>query len=168
MAVPQKTATPSRDLTAWLTREQASDLLGVSYETIRRYEQIGRLHAEERFNPNTGRVARVYEPAELAKIPRRFKAAAPNEQGELCARIFELLDAGRTVREIVIECRETATKVDEIKEQWLDAGGGELAIAPAVKAELERALGPFATAAELVKRVRERIASPVTPAGVTP
>lgn len=103
----------------------------------------------------------LYNPDELARMPRRHKQLPANEAGELTARVFELLDEGKSVREIVIQTRETMPKIDEIREQWLDAGGCDLVIGKNAKAELERYIGTFRTVGELVQRYASALGMPI-------
>lgn len=149
---------PLRDLRDWLTREQACDLLGVSYNTIGRWERAGKLHPQQR-RSEKGHLVYVYEPAELARMPARERGKI-HDPGETCARVFELLDRGHTLREIVIRERLAVNEAEELRERWLECGSGELAIAPAQRAELVRVLGPFETIAELVERVLARLEIP--------
>lgn len=161
-----------RDTTGWLTRDQASDLLGVSPVTIKNWERRGLLHSGRAWSTKSAREITVYDPDELARMPVRARLLHPAkpDRGELEAAVFGMLDAGRSIREIVIELRVAVADIEIMREMWLETGGVELAITNVNKAELERALGPFATVAELVAKVRERIAQAAAPANaeVTP
>ncbi len=110
----------------------------------------------------SSRAVAVYDPNELARMPRRHKQLPANEAGELAARVFELLNEGHPVSEIVIRTRETPARIEELREAWLDGGGARLMISKPAKVELERFVGPFATVAELVQRVTDKLGMPVT------
>ncbi len=154
MATPrQATAAKTVDTTGWLSREQAVDLLGVSYWTLVSWERRGLLHPQKATRGPSLRELFVYDPNELIRVPRKHREPIPNEPGELSARVFEMLEAGKNVREIVMTTRETPAKIDELREAWLDAGGSDLVIGTSAKAELQRFLGTFATVGELVQLV---------------
>jgi hypothetical protein len=97
----------------------------------------------------------VFNPLELARMARRKADANPNDAGEIAARAFELFEAGKPLRELVIALRETLPKVEELHEQWLRCGGSELVINPVAQRELERLVGPFDGVAGLVQQVSE-------------
>lgn len=141
------------DTTGWLSREQAVDLLGVSYWTIVSWERRGLLHPQVATRNHSARPLFVYDPAELMRVPRKHREPIPNEPGELTARVFEMLEAGKNVREIVMTTRETHAKIEELKEQWLDAGGNELILGTQARAEIEPIIGAFSTVSELVQKI---------------
>jgi hypothetical protein len=67
-----------------------------------------------------------------------------------------------TIREVVIELRETPDHVQQLHESWLTTGGSEeteLAITTAVKEDLERLIGPFTTITELLQRIQKSLPS---------
>lgn len=99
----------------------------------------------------------LYDPAELALMPRKYRNLPEHELGELTARVFELLDDGRNMKQIVIETREPVAKLESIREAWLDAGGSALVINAEAKSELERFCGPFETVGDLVALVSEKL-----------
>lgn len=145
------------DTAGWLTRTQAIDLLGVSMSSLTRWEREGILHVQFATRGNFRQVA-VIDPNELCRVPRRHRTPIPNEAGELTARVFEALDDGKSVREIVIQVRDTVVKVEELKEQWLDTGGADLVVAKAAKERLEALFGPFKTVSELVDLATAKLA----------
>lgn len=146
---------PRPDTSRWLTRRQASDLLGVGESTLLRWERMGLLHPQYERRGDTLREHTIYDPDELARVPRRHRQAIPNAPGEQNARAFELFDQGKTVREAVIDLREVVAKVSELYEQWLDVGGAHFVVSPAARAELAKLIGPFGSIAELCERVRD-------------
>lgn len=146
------------DVTGWLTVNQAIDLLGCSRNTLERWVRDGHLHgARARRDPNSLRWHLVYDPVELAKLPRKYRGRIPDEAGELAARCFELFDEGASNRRAVLELRQTPEKIAHLREEWLDGGGSQLVISPAVKAELAELIGDFESVADLVSRLRAKI-----------
>jgi hypothetical protein len=152
MAIPKaKEAFQTVDTSGWLTRAQAIDLLGVSMNSIRRWEAEGILHVQFAMRDSAREVA-VIDPRELCRVPRRHRTPIPNEEGELCARVFEMLDDGMTVREIVINTRETSQRIEGIRDNWLDAGGADLVVSKEARAEYERITGkPLRRMSDLVE-----------------
>jgi hypothetical protein len=143
------------DVTGWITANQTVDMLGVSRMTLERWVRRGYIRpAKARRDANSMREIHVYNPVELAKLPRKHKGAIPDEAGELAARIYELLGDGRTNREIVILTRQTPQRVDEFRQTWLDDGGSHLVISPQVHKALVAVVGDFETVADLVMRVQ--------------
>jgi hypothetical protein len=152
------------DTTGWLTILQAIDLLGVSRNTIGRWEREGRLHPEKAQRGDSARWLIVYDPNELAKMPRRFKQLPANEAGELAARVFEFLDEGKSVREIVIQTRETPTRIEDLRQQWLDGGGADLVIGKEAREEYQRITGkPFRGVSDLVQTIADLVPHGETP-----
>lgn len=149
---------PAVDLAGWLTRNQAMDLLGVSFNTLLSWERQGLLHVARAERPrptgkNQYKEVVVYSPDELARLPRRRKA--PLEPGEIVARAFELFDIGASLRDIVIKTRRTPAEIEKLRELWLDNGGTALVVGSTSKARLERIVGSFESVDELVERISE-------------
>lgn len=160
---PRKTRpTPGVDTTGWITRTQAIDMMGISYNTIILWERRGLVHPARGIHKSTktARSVVMYDPDELAKMPQyRRVAEAPKQidPGERTARAFELFDQGKGVREAVIELRETVGRVEELRLQWLDLGGlkvGHVAIVGRLRTELEALLGPFDSGDDLLAHVQ--------------
>lgn len=151
------TAKNSTDTTTWLTRIDVTDMLKVSGHTLMSWERKGKLHPQRVLrldNAGHERLLVVYDPREVARLPRRVgNEPYQVSPGEIAARAFELFEEGKTVRQIVVELRETPDNVLTLREKWLDAGGAELVLSPAAKEALEGEVGAFATVAELVERV---------------
>lgn len=156
-----KSSKQAVDTDTWLTCAQASDLLGRSENTIRKWARSNVLHPARatRVQPSgASREVEVFDPHELAKIGSRSRiASVPNDPGELAARAFELFDDGKALREVVVILRETPWKISELHEQWADLGGAKLVINQAAQVELQRFLGPFEDVADLVSRVRGQL-----------
>jgi phage terminase Nu1 subunit (DNA packaging protein) len=114
----------SPDLSAFLTRNEASDLLGCSVSTFINWERQGLLTAYKGMRGNAREVI-LYDPKQLARMPR--KRAAPLSPGELESRAFEMFDRGYTIRTVVIQLRITADEAWAIRERWIDAGGATTA-----------------------------------------
>jgi hypothetical protein len=143
-------------LDAWLTREEAADLMHVVPGTIIRWHEQGKLKPQYRASERqTGpRAILVYNPRELVHLERAAKRPQPiAEPGELAARAFELFTEGVAKRDVVIRTRRTLAEIEDLYEQWRDAGGADVIIGDAAKAELERCLGAFVTVTDLVDLV---------------
>lgn len=156
MATTAKAIRPL-DTSRWLTRRQAGDLLGVSEGTLSRWERMGLLHPQYERRGESVRAVTIYDPDELARVPRKHMKAIPSAPGEQAARAFELFREGKTIEEAVIDLREVPARVNEIYDQWLDATAATFVISPAARTELAAALGDFRSVAELCARVRERL-----------
>lgn len=158
MVVQRKNTKTDPDLDKWLSRNEAADLIGVSGVTLANYERKGILHPRKVWRPDRRGVPHeliVYDPHELAKIPRRSNShLTPRDPGEMAARCFEMFDRGATLREVVIDQREHPDKVRDLQDKWLDMGGANLVISPSAKEMLEEVLGAFTSVAELVERVQ--------------
>lgn len=151
-------APPERraNIDSWLTREEAADLMHVVPGTIIRWQEQGKLHPEYRASDRSAgpRAILVYDPRELVKLERAAKRPQPvTDPGELAARAFELFGEGVPRRDVVIRTRRPLAEIDELYEQWRDAGGVDLIVTGAAKAELERCVGVFATVTDLVELV---------------
>jgi len=107
-------------LEGWLSRNEASDLCGCSVNTIMNWQRQGLLHPVRGMQSGSIRKIWLYDPHELARMPR--KRAAPLGPGELESRAFEMFDRGRTVRAVVVALRITADEAWAIRERWIDAG----------------------------------------------
>lgn len=146
----------------WLTRNEASDLIGVSVQTLMKHERKGRLHPRlERRVLTNGAERNVYVVAvgELMALPRRGRIALSDDPDELCARAFELFDSGRAQREVVIELRVAFPRVVELFEHWQDAGGSDLILGREAKKKIEALVGSFASVSELAERLAARMSA---------
>ena len=149
------------DTGTWLTRIEATDALSISIQTLKNYEQRNLLHP--RWVPRRDKRGHeqkviVYDPKELSKLPRGVgRPFSPREDGELTARCFELIEQGKTDREIIIQLRSTVDKMRELREHWINAGGASLMINNEAKNLLETMLGPFTSVTELVELVAAKL-----------
>jgi hypothetical protein len=142
------------DTSHWLTRNQSSDFLRMSVTTIGNYERRGKLHPQHAYRRDARgiehRVA-VYDPAELLKLLHPTgQRETPREPGEVAALCFEAFDQGKTIRQIVVDLRETPERVQTLYERWLDVGGADLTITLVAKEALEKLLGQFTSVADLL------------------
>jgi hypothetical protein len=142
----------------WLTRNEASDMLACSGQTLANYERKGDLHPRHAYRPDGRGVEHrmiVYDPHELKKLATRMNrpgVVSPRHAGEITARAFELIEEGRSGREIVRELRLTIEEVRELREKWQTEGGADLIISPVAKEALEKVVGPFNDVTDLVER----------------
>lgn len=152
------------DTSTWLTRNEATDSLSISVQTLKNYEARGflhPLHVPRRDARGHEQVVVVYDPKELIKLPRGAgKFFSPREPGELNARANELFEQNRSVREVVIALRETSDKVREWHDKWLADGGYDIVISPEAKHAFESMVGPFNDVTELVELVATRLKIP--------
>lgn len=146
------------DTSGWLTRNESTDLLRCSVQTLRNLEQRGKLHPVYAMRPDalgTVRLTIVYNPKELATLPRYEQPNTIRQVGEVSARAFEMFNEGKALREIVIELRETPDRVDELRERWLDGGGSAVVLTPNGKLAFEQVVGPFGDLVELLNLVKK-------------
>lgn len=167
MPARQKSATPQfvqsdHETAGWITRQQAVDLLGVALQTLVNWENKGLLTPKRAMRGSAAMVI-VYDPVQLARVPHKHRTPLGNEPGELTARVFEMLDNGKSVRDIVIEHRQTVDHIQDLRERWLDTGGADRVISPVAWKEFERLAGPFTTVAELLGKLGEKIVIDVDP-----
>ena len=146
------------DLSTWLSRDQALDLLNVTFNTILALERRDQLHPKKMLRPDRSGAMRmqwVYDPRELAKVPQRHRGFGKEMRppGEAAARAFELFREGHSLEEVVVELREAPDHVRELHERWLDMGGSRMVITPSAREALEKIVGAFASVSELVERV---------------
>jgi DNA-binding transcriptional MerR regulator len=149
------------DTSTWLTRNESSDLLTVSTQTLANYQRRGLLHPQYVVRADVhGQRHRVtvYDPKELAKLPR-FGRLSPHEPGEVTARACELFREGKTNEEVIIELRETFDRIQELREKWMDASSAALVISPGAKESFEKIVGPFKSVADLLEIVTKKLAT---------
>jgi len=144
------------DTSHWYTRNQAADVLHISVTTIANYERRGKLNPHYAYRPDgrgvEHRVA-VYDPQELHKLPGQSKPPAAREPGEVAARCFELFNQGQSVKDAVIELRETPERVRSLHNVWLDSGEEDLLISRSERAILEKLVGSFTSVSEFIRLI---------------
>ena len=145
------------DLTGWLTRWEAAEVLGVTENTIVNWEHKKHLVPTLVVKADRGGAERaqwLYDPKQLAAMPRSDRFARRiRSEGEVAARAFEFFEEGKTIREIVIALREEPSKIETLKEQWENFGGADIVINDAARKALESVVGPFKGVADLVDLV---------------
>jgi hypothetical protein len=160
-------ANPSApDTSCWLTRNEASDLLRISAQTLANYERRGFLHPQyvyRRATNNADRRVIVYSPDELNKLRsyNRGIAVAARDPGERAARAVELFRQGKSKEDVLVAMRATFDEVNDFYSRWLDLGGADIVISPNAKEALERAIGPFQSVAELVEQIVKKVPLPI-------
>lgn len=148
----------------WLTRNEASDVLRCTPQTLKNYEDRDLLHPRHAIRKDRSggdRVMVVYNPKELAELPTRNGGGQPRvavrEPGEQAARVFELLRQGCPLDEIVIELRETPDRVDYLNERWLEQTQSRYVISPEAKKSFEQLVGAFEDVTDLLERLRKKL-----------
>jgi DNA-binding transcriptional MerR regulator len=139
-----------------MTRNEASDFLSCSSNTLQNYERRGVLHPQYAYRTDgrkAGQRLIVYSPEELTKLKIRMKRASVREPGEVAARAFELFSEEKKLTEIVIILRAPPETIQHLHEQWLDMDGARCVISPVAKEALQELVGPFESIADLVERV---------------
>lgn len=156
------------DTSGWLTREQSADLLGVSHTTIKNWQEAEILKPE--LGRRGGREVWLYNPHELAKVPRRKvnSAGTSSDPGEIAARAFERFSEGETIRDVVVHLRIVPERAAELHDQWELMGGAEMVINAAARRELSQILGPFDGVAGLVEAARQAVRAATDPLLVAP
>jgi hypothetical protein len=126
-----------------LTRAEAAALLRCSISSVRRLEG-------EALHPIVGADGvHRFDPAELARVAshRSSRSVDGSKEGERDARVFEALEEGKGLREIVTTFRLPADLVSRLHASWLKMGsnqemilsGGRLAqLRTALHAEVKR------------------------------
>jgi DNA-binding transcriptional MerR regulator len=150
------------DTSTWLTRYEASELIGCSSSTLLNYERRGALHPQIALRPDPHGIHRrttVYHPDELTKIKARLKRPV-REPNEFSARAFDLFRAGHKLEEIVSELRTTPEEIERLHEKWLDLGGSRLVIAGPAKEALAKIFGPFDSVTELIELATTKLKPP--------
>ena len=149
----------------WLTRDETSDMLRCSLQTLKNYQARDKLHpqyAVRKDRTGAERMMLVYDPKELAELPAK-KPGGPREAlreaGEQAARIFELLRQGWPLDEIVIEMRETPDRIDDLHERWLQQTQARHVITPEARKVLESLVGSFKDVTELVELITKKLGS---------
>lgn len=140
----------------YLTRYEASDMLGCSIMTIKawvRKDFIKEYHGPHPDSRGNIKVQALYDPTELAKMPRRMRTPA-RDQGESAARAFEMFETGTPIREVVMGVRELPGRVNEWFAEWSKGGGAAITVDEAVREQLRPLIGPFEDAQGLVAGVR--------------
>lgn len=156
-SLPNRGTKNAPDMDGWLTRNEVADLLGISVSTIRNLETRELLHGRRvlrAVGDGTERQVMIYDPKEVARVPKKDRYVAIRTPGETVARCFELFDLGKSIREIVIEMREMPELIETYKEKWLDHGGSERVITPLAWDALTDIVGPFDSVADLIARIR--------------
>lgn len=153
-------ARSDQDTSTWWTRDQAVNNLNVSTQTLKNYEKREVLHPltvrrQDKRGHEQSMV--VYDPKELAKIPKAGHQFYSRDSGELASRAFQLFEDGKNNREIVIKLRVTSDEVRDLREKWLDDGGAGIVINNAAKDALEQMLGAFVDVADLVALVTKKL-----------
>jgi len=147
------------DTDGWLTRDQVTDMLQCTAQTIKNYENRELLHPKEALcKDRTGHERRmlVYDPKELTALPIRNRGGNPkimvHEPGEQAARAFEMFRRGDQLDDVVIELRMTPDRVDQLYEHWCFQSKKRLIITASEKTALEQFFGPFNGVKDLVDR----------------
>jgi DNA-binding transcriptional MerR regulator len=146
----------TKDTSSWVTRNECIDAMSISGQTLRNYESQGILHPERVLRADKRghmQVVVVYDPKEVARLPRGVAKSFSREPGEIAARCYELFEQGKTFTEIVMSLRQTSDTVHALHERWLDDGGSRLVITPEAKDALEKLVGPFSDVADLIHHV---------------
>ncbi len=104
------TSSPDR-----LTRKQVAERLGVSLSKVRTMEGK-ELHPTRDNGVNYFAVAEVDALARAGAAPVKKKGALTD--GQLAARVFRLLDAGKNLRDIVIELEESPERIRALYREW--------------------------------------------------
>jgi hypothetical protein len=112
-------------------RDQVARILwGCSIATVRKLEREGKLKPTRIPSPGSGRIRVRFDPEavhalkpELAHLRDRVQRRAEaqkwdREQGELAARVFEMIRAGKSKVDIVIEAKVPPAAVVELRAEY--------------------------------------------------
>jgi len=103
--------------------------------------------------------ARWVDDGDMREVAKE-REATDRAVKDLESRCFALFSEGKTIREVVIEMRETSDRIRELREKWFDDGGADLVISNVAKRAFEKLLGPFQDVTELLEIVTARMATP--------
>lgn len=154
---------PIPDTRDWMTRLEVVQATGVGLSTIPALERRGQLHPHRAYRRDARGAERstvVYDPAEVAKLPRRGRPGIDRSEGEITARAFELFREGRTDEEVVIELRETIDHVQYLRERWLEATAASWVISPVAREALAKLVGPFHSVTDLFEKLQMMLKPP--------
>jgi len=159
MANPQRKHTLPDPPIGWISRNEAADLLDATPATFLYWEQRGYLHAQICHGRHTHHATHYYDPIELSKVPRKRNSLRNyTPPGEAAGRAFEMFEAGKTNRDVVIEMRVDPATVEDLRQQWLECGERIWVLSGPTRAELGEIVGHFTNERELVERVRASVA----------
>ena len=131
---PKRGTSPSPAL---LTRAEAAALLHCSISSVRRLEG-------DVLHPIVGADGvHRFDPAELARVAshRSSRSVDGSKEGERDARVFEALEEGKGLREIVTTFRLPADLVSRLHASWLKMGSNqEMILSSSRLAQLRTAL----------------------------
>ena len=156
------------DTSNWLTRFEVVEVSGIGLSTIPALERRGVLHPRRAYRRDTRgaeRMVVVYDPDEVARLPRRGRPSSDRSPGETTARAFELFREGRTDEEVIIELRETVERIQELREKWDTAGGSHWVISPVAREALEKFVGPFNGVTDLIEKLTLKLKLPPPDSG---
>jgi hypothetical protein len=110
---PTSGAKTAGQVTGRLTRKQVAQRLGVSISKVRTMEG-SELHPTREDGVN------YFAPGEVEALARDAPAKPKIElaHGQLAARVFRLLDAGKNLREIVTELEESPDRIRALYREW--------------------------------------------------
>jgi hypothetical protein len=134
----------------WLTRAKVAEALGCSIPTVRRMEGTALQPTQDEDGVHR------FDPVEVIQLLSDRSARIPDasKEGERDARVFEMLNAGKGLREIVTMLRVPVDIASKLSDVWRDAGRRDLVVPPACRAELDQCLGGVGDAFELTQMVR--------------
>jgi hypothetical protein len=112
-----------------LTRKQVAQRLGISETSVRRLEGT-RLHPIVR-----GRFVHFDRQEVETFAEKKSQDRTKSDAGEVAARAFELFRAGKDLREVVIELRQTPERVRQLHREY--ALGSDLLVPAAICREIE-------------------------------
>lgn len=150
--------TPQQNTVNGVTRREAAQRLGVDERTVRRWEGAGRLRAH-RDEDGVNR----YHAVDIDRLAREHAGSAgaggrvdDAEQdphpGEIAARVFALLNAGRDPREVVVELMLAPTVVLGLHREWVDMGRS-IILSYDDRCRLVRSIGQHTNASELITSI---------------
>ena len=162
---PQDPEVKLPETDGWLTRNEATDVLRCSPQTLKNYEHRDLLHprhAVRRDRSGGDRTMLVYNPKELAELPFRNGGGQPRiavrDPGEQAARAFELFRQDWDLDQVVIELRETPDRIDQLHEHWLDQTKARYVLTPEARKTLEQLIGDtFKSVTELVELLTKKL-----------
>jgi len=115
-------------------------LLGVTMSKVRRMEASGALHAASIGVGGVRRFDRKHVEA-VARVTNGSGAPPPLTKGEVMARTWEGLRAGRSLVDLVVELRRPIAELRELRRLYHEELGGALVLEGPERRELARLAG---------------------------
>jgi DNA-binding transcriptional MerR regulator len=118
-----------RDKRPLVSRRVAAARLGVTYAQVRTLQDSGALRPVRRGSDGAYRFDQCDLDA-LADTVRARSSRPRGDAGAVAAKVFALLEEGKTIRQLVMETEQPPAVIRELVRSWVDAGDAVILEAP--------------------------------------